>query len=280
MTTYLAALMIAILAMLALYQATTDLKQCLLIGIGILIAFEGTVVIKLWFWIMHGKTATLREIKLLQLAIAELKTCRSPEPQGTAPAFPADNVPASAPTPTAPVARKLGWRILGSVWLLAAGGLVYLAWLQSPYEPRDVTPFFEKVFGAADGVTDKEWQQSFEVTQARQHFYPRLTPRGTTARVWISVAAEGRDPMFTGQVEAGWRMSFGCPTPGRYVVKGRTERADGDFTLRIGGVDEIPGRPLFSRHFLLMLSVAVVVAIPLVWLQDRWLRQIDPELQM
>ena len=84
--------------------------------------------------------------------------------------------------------------------------------------------------------------------------------------------------MFTGAVEPGSRMSFGQPAPGRHVIKGRTEKADGSFTLRLGGVDEIPGTPSFGRLFLLLLSTALAVVIPLLWLQDRWVRRIDPEL--
>jgi hypothetical protein len=161
--------------------------------------------------------------------------------------------------------------------------LVYWGWLQKPSEPRDVTYYFEKTGTAADGATETQWQQSFEVTQARQRFYPQVVTRGQTARVWISVGAENREPMFVGPVETGSMIGFGQAAPGRYVVKGRTERAEGGFTLRIGGVDEVPGVPspgrLFVRLFLLMLSAVVIIAIPLAWLQGRWLRRIDPELK-
>jgi len=278
--TYLVVMTILIIALLALFMFTTDLKQCLLYGVGILILFEGTVLMKLWYWVMHSNIATVREIKLLQLAVAELKTKPSSEPHGTAPVFPDDaGGPAPAPTSTAPSARRLWRAILVPVWLLAMASLVYWGWLQNPSEPRDVTPYFEKTGAVSEGAAETQWQQSFEVTQARQRFYPRVVTRGQTARVWVSVSAENREPMFSGPLGTGSRISFGQAAPGRYVVKGRTERADGDFTLRIGGVDEVPGRPSFGRLFLLMLSAAVTVTIPLVWLQNRWLRRIDPELQ-
>jgi hypothetical protein len=85
--------------------------------------------------------------------------------------------------------------------------------------------------------------------------------------------------MYTGPVEPGWRIGFGQAAPGHYVVKGRTEYADGGFTLRIGGVDQVPGTPSPSGLFFLMLSAAVIVVIPLVWFQNRWLKRIDPELR-
>ena len=69
----LAGFTIMMLVMIALYQSISDLKICLLLAVGILMAVEGTVVIKLWYWTMHSKIATLREIKLLQLAVADLK---------------------------------------------------------------------------------------------------------------------------------------------------------------------------------------------------------------
>ena len=281
---YLVVMTVLIIALLALFICTPDLKQCLLYGIGILILFEGTVLMKLWFWVMHGKIAIVREIKLLQLAVAELKTHPSPEPHGTASALPDDGAgPAPAQTSAAPSARKIWRAMLIPVWLLAMANLVYWGWPQKPSEPRDVTPYFERTGTAAESGAGTQWQQSFEVTQARQRFYPQVVTRGQSARVWISVGAEGREPMFVGPVETGSMIGFGQAAPGRYVVTGRTERAVGDFTLHIGGVDDVPGVPSagrsFVRLFLLMLSGAVIIAIPLVWLQGRWLRRIEPELQ-
>ena len=109
--------------------------------------------------------------------------------------------------------------------------------------------------------------------------HPRLQTTETRARSWISIGAAGSEPIYTSPVETGSRISFGRATLGRYFVKGRVEKADGDVTLRIGGVNEIPGAQTFDRQFLLMLCAAVAVAIPIGWLQNRWLRHIDPELE-
>ena len=276
MAVYLVVLCLMIFALLALFMATTDIKTCLLYAVGMLVMFEGTVLMKLWFWVMHGKIATLREIKLLQLAVAELKQQPAPETAAAAPALPENGGgTASAARP----AHKIWPVVLGMVWLLAVAGLVYWGWIQDPCQPRDVSPYFEKTGGAADAKTGTQWEQGFEVTQARQHFYPQVVTRGKTARVWISVAAENSEPMYTGPVEPLWRIGFGQAAPGRYVVKGRTERADGDFTLRIGGVDQVPGTPSPSGLFFLMLSAALIVVIPLVWFENRWLKRIDPELK-
>jgi hypothetical protein len=273
---YLAFMAILIIVLLALYMCTTDLKQCLIYGIAILVLFEGTVLMKLWFWVMHGKIATVREIKLLQLAVLELKTNPSPKPPGTGPAFTdAGEEPASTETS----ARKSWQAVLVPVWLLAVAGLVYSSWPQNPPEPRDVTPYFEKAGTATDGTGETQWQQSFEVTRSRERFYPQVVTRGPAARVWISVGEENGAPMFSGFVETGSRIGFGQAAPGRYLVKGRTERADGGFTLRIGGVDEVPGvlsqGRMFAHFFLLMLSAMVIIVIPLLWLQRRWLRQLS-----
>lgn len=275
---YLAAMTVAILALLALYMSTSDLKQCLLLGIGILIAFEGTVLMKLWFWIMHSKITTMREIKMLQLAVAELKTRPSPESRGTAPAFPDEDASAPAPTPTAPASSKLLQVIIAAVWLLAGASFVYLVWLQNPWEPHDVTPYFEKTIAAGDVLAEKEWQENFEVAKPHKRFYVQVLAQGMATRIWLACNAEGHEPMFTGQVEAGSRFYFGTPTQGRYTVKAKAEEAARGYALRIGGVDELPN--LSPLHlFLLMISASVTVAIPLARLQDRWLRRIDPELE-
>lgn len=279
MTIYLVVMTLVMLVLFAMYQSTTDLKQCLLLGIVILIMFEGTVLMKLWYWTMHGKIATVREIKLLQLAIAELKTPRPASSQETASSFPDDSTLAPSVTPQASAARKWPRILMLPVWLLAVASLVYFGWLQGPSEPPDVTPYFEKTIIPEDGDQAREWQQSFEVTEARKHFYPRLLAASRTARLWISVGPEGKEPDYVGPVEPRGRISFGQATPGRYFVKGRIERADGNVTLRIGGVDNIAHTPTFDRTFFLMLSAALTVAIPLVWLQSRWLRHIDPELE-
>lgn len=275
MSAYLVAMTVAMLFMLALYLSTSDLKQCLLLGIGILMAAEGTVLIKLWYWIMHGKIATVREIKLLQLAILELKTPRLP----SSPGILDEGTAAYAPTPAASASIKW-WRIVCiPVWLLGVAGVVYFGWMRNPSEPRRVAPYFERTVAAGEQGKAAEWQQTFEVTEAREHFYPRLVAADKTTRVWISVGAEGGEPDYTGPVEPGSRISFGRATPGRYFVKGRIEKADGDVTLRIGGVDRIPGVPSFDGIFLLMLSAGLAFGIPIAWLQNRWLRHIDPELE-
>jgi hypothetical protein len=228
---------------------------------------------------MHGKIATLREIKLLQLAVAELK---SPPSSSRGPATgisPDESDPSGAETPSSSAPRKRPWIALVPVWVLALFGVPYFGWLRSPSEPRQVTPYFEKTLSAASSDQTTEWQQSFEVSQGRAHFYPRVLSPEKSTRVWLSVGAEGSEPFFSGPVEPRSQLSFGQPTPGRYFVKGRVEKARGTLTVLIGGVDEIPGAQTFDRIFLLMLSAAVAIALPLVWLQNRWLRHVDPELE-
>ncbi len=279
MSAYLVAMTVAMLVMLALYLSTSDLKQCLLLGIGILMAVEGTVLMKLWYWIMHGKIAMTREIKLLQLALLELKTPRLPlSPEGTT-GIPDAGAAAFAPTPPASASSKW-WRVVYiPVWLLGVAGVVFFGWMRNPSEPQRVSPYFERTVAAGDEAKAAEWEQTFEVTEAREHFYPRLVAPDRTTRVWISVGAEGGEPDYSGPVEPRSRISFGRATPGRYFLKGRVEKGRGDVTLRIGGVDSIPGVPAFDGSFLLLLSAGLALGIPIAWLQNRWLRHIDPELE-
>jgi len=271
MTVYLVALVLVIIALIALYTCTSSIKDCLLYGIGILIMFESTVLMKLWYWVMHSKIATVREIKLVQLSIAELKARLSPEERRTTEALPQENTPEPPPVPAAPAPSTPWWTILSIVWLLAVGGCIYFGRLHSPAEPRGVTPYYERTIAAEE----PEWRGSFEVTKGRVRFYPQLMTPERTSRVWISVAQEGREPMYAGSLECGARISFGHAVPGRYVVRGRNERVHGSLVFRIGGVDEIPGQPSFGRILLLMLSAALTVVIPIAWFQHRWLRRAD-----
>jgi hypothetical protein len=277
MLLYLGAMTAVMLALLAWLVTLTDLRMCLLAGVGILIMFEGTVLMKLWYWTMNAKTATLRDIKLLQLAVAELKAqSPSAKPATVLASAPSDLSPSEPAAPR----KKLWWTLLIPIWLLAVACWVYLLVLQP--DPRDQVTYFEKTVAASDSVPGKEWQESFEVTQAYQYFHPKLISSGKNTRVWISVAGENQKPLFTGDLEAGGKIFFGRPTPERYVVKGRIEQADGGFTLRIGGGNELPGtlHPTFGRLLLLLFCGAAAAGIPIAWLQGRWLRRIDPGLEM
>jgi hypothetical protein len=283
MSVYLVVLAAGMLGLLALYLNTTDLRFCLLYGIAILMLSEGTVLIKLWYWIVHSRIATVREIKLLQLAVAETRnrpvlaqpSTATPELEKICPA-----------TSSMKAIWSKAWRVLAAtVWLLALAGLVCSAWWIHSREARSVPSHFEfqKTIGSADASPMKEWQEVFEVTSPHRHFYAWVQAQDAGAKVWLSCGAEGNEPMFTGWV-AGGSMNiteshfwFGIPTPGHYIVKAKAEGAPHGYTVRIGGVEEVAGlTPM--RILPLMISVAVIVVIPLLWLQDRWLRWADPEL--
>lgn len=49
------------------FMGSTDTRALVGYGILLLIAFENTVLIKLWYWIMNNKIGVLKEIKLLRL---------------------------------------------------------------------------------------------------------------------------------------------------------------------------------------------------------------------
>jgi hypothetical protein len=270
---YLAFFAVSIIGMMGLLISTSDLKECLFYGIGILIAIEGSVLLKIWYWIVHSKIATVREIKMLHVAIAELKGRVSPAQQGSGHSSPASDVPALEPA--APGSRSWWLAILGPVWMLSVASLVYLISLSYPH---NLTAYFKKTIGAAEVVAGKEWQETFEVTQPRQHFQVRLIPAGMTTRNWVqmSVAAEGREPMLTGTLNE-LRIYPGRATSGRYTVKAKAEKAGLGYTVLISGLDEVPS--LSPIHLLwLFISAALTCGIPLGWVQRLWLRRIDPDL--
>lgn len=280
---YLAVLAAGMLGLLALYLNTTDLRFCLLYGIAILMASEGTVLMKLWYWIVHSRIATVREIRLLQLAIAETRGRPvSAQPSTATPELQKSSPATSSIEPT----WSKPWRLLAATaWSLALAGLVCSAWWIHSLEARSVPSHFEfqKTIGSADVLLIKEWQEVFQVTSPHRHFYAWVQAQDTGAKVWLSCGAEGNEPMFTGWVTGGsmnvteTHFWFGIPTPGRYIVKAKAEGAPHGYTVRIGGVDEVAGvTPM--RILPLIICAVVLVLVPLLWLQDRWLRRADPEL--
>ena len=48
-------------------QARTDTKSLIIYGIVLLVAYESTVLMKLWFWIVNAKLSVLKELKLMRL---------------------------------------------------------------------------------------------------------------------------------------------------------------------------------------------------------------------
>ena len=47
-------------------------KTLLMLGVVFLVAYNTTILIKLWYWIVNNKLNVLKEIKQLQLQIAEM----------------------------------------------------------------------------------------------------------------------------------------------------------------------------------------------------------------
>jgi ABC-type sugar transport system permease subunit len=52
---------------------TKNTNAMIISAVVVLIAHEGTVLIKLWYWVLNTKYGVLKELKQLQLQIAELK---------------------------------------------------------------------------------------------------------------------------------------------------------------------------------------------------------------
>jgi len=51
---------------------TKNTNAMIISAVVVLIAHEGTVLIKLWYWVLNTKYGVLKELKQLQLQIAEL----------------------------------------------------------------------------------------------------------------------------------------------------------------------------------------------------------------
>lgn len=134
---------------------------------------------------------------------------------------------------------------------------------------------YEKTVPATE-VTSEEWTGTFDVQKPCERLHLRLVPASGHAELRISVGREGGDYLYNGPLHDGSRIYFGHDiTPGKYRIRGRSERVNAGYTLRLYGVNLVPDA-VPARSYLMMLFSAVSVIIPLLWLQKRWLRRFDP----
>jgi hypothetical protein len=55
----------------ARFEQTENLKTALLWAIGVLVMYESTVLMKLWYWIVHTRLSLVEEMKQIQIQLAE-----------------------------------------------------------------------------------------------------------------------------------------------------------------------------------------------------------------
>jgi len=69
---FLAFAVLEMLVIAGIFAAVGDLKLLIALAVFFLVAYESTVLMKLWYWTMNVKMSALKELKGLQLQIAEL----------------------------------------------------------------------------------------------------------------------------------------------------------------------------------------------------------------
>lgn len=69
---FLALAMIEMMVLAGAFFVVDNTKLLLAFAVMFLVAYESTVLMKLWYWTMNVKMSTLKEMKELQLQIAEL----------------------------------------------------------------------------------------------------------------------------------------------------------------------------------------------------------------
>lgn len=264
---YLLLMVVALIVLFREFFRAEDLKLSLVLAICILIVFEGTVLMKLWFWVLHGKIAMVRELKLLQLMIAE----RLPQPPG---------VPLCKEAEEEAVEQSSGskrwWPFLAIVWAAALAGLVFVAWPRHEPVPKGAELYYEK---ALQPGSEGEIVDTFRVERSKACFHPVILPERGQAETWIAVGPESGSVWYEGALTDLSRFWFGRNVaPGAYRIRIGPLQAEAVCRLRIYGVDQPRTGVLDSRMFWLMICSAGALGIPLVWLQNRFLRGIDPEL--
>ena len=69
---FLAFAVLEMLIIAGIFAAVGDTKVLIALAVLFLVAYESTILMKLWYWTMNVKMSTLKETKELQLQIAEL----------------------------------------------------------------------------------------------------------------------------------------------------------------------------------------------------------------
>jgi hypothetical protein len=60
----------AMIAAAVFLQYATSTRMMIWSEIMFMVAFEGTILIKLWYWVASGRISTLKELKQLELLLA------------------------------------------------------------------------------------------------------------------------------------------------------------------------------------------------------------------
>lgn len=266
---YLLGLIVALAILFWGFFQAQDFKQSLLIAVLILITFQSTVLMKLWYWIIHERIATVREIKLLQLLVAERLPQVPGEPE------PAGEVPSSEEAELTSKRKRWGWALAALLWIGAVAGLAGTALLWPEDGLKNAELYFEATGQPAPG---EEIVETFRVERSKPRFHPGIFPERGHAEVWIALGPEDGPVSYQGPVTDSSRIYFGSPLEaGSYTIRYKVIQADAPFRLRVFGAD-LPKSGMTSRDFWMMLCGAIAAAIPLAWLQARWLRRVDPEL--
>lgn len=264
---YLLLLVVALIVLFREFFRTEDLKLSLFLAICILIVFEGTVLMKLWFWVLHGKIAIVRELKLLQLMLAE----RLPQPPGVPLGKEAEE---EAVEPSS--GSKRWWPFLAIVWAAALAGLVFVAWPRQEPVPKGAELYYEK---ALQPGSEGEIVDTFRVERSKACFHPVILPERGHAETWIAVGPESGPVWYEGPLNDFSRFWFGRGVAvGSYRIRIGPVSAETACRLRMFGVDSPQTGISDPRTWWLMICSALALGLPLVWLQNRLLRGLDPEL--
>lgn len=62
----------------SVYLAVSNTKVLIALAALIIMSFEGTVLMKLWYWVVHTRLLLVREVKELRLEVAELAARNAP----------------------------------------------------------------------------------------------------------------------------------------------------------------------------------------------------------
>ncbi len=64
-----------------LFAQTSNTKTLIALGVLIIVSVEGTVLMKLWYWVVHTRLLLVREVKEMRLELAELSARCVPRPE-------------------------------------------------------------------------------------------------------------------------------------------------------------------------------------------------------
>jgi hypothetical protein len=226
--TYLVVLLAIAWGCLRMFNRATDVQSWVFYGIIFLVMVESTVLMKLWFWVLHSKLDVQRELRTLRMDLAIQKSSEAAVQEA-----------ASAAGGTLKFWK--GWE--PKVWryaLLLMGLLLGLEIMMHGPASGGWTSFRKEILSVGDSITSGPREFQFE-PKGKVLF---LDIRADTSDGTVKFSVFGPDGKELGwhsgggMTVSGWRVN--AENRGTYTLRVTPQDATGTWRARIQEVERNP----------------------------------------